>query len=82
MKKIFIIILNVFLFSTVNAENLNIYVQKAIKNNLKLNAERKNLETAKQNKIMSRSEFFPSLTISGDQISTTSTNRTDQTGTL
>lgn len=82
MKKIFIIILNVFLFSTVNAENLNIYVQKAIKNNLKLNAERKNLETAKQNKIMSRSEFFPSLTISGDQISTTSTNRTDQTGTI
>ena len=47
MKKIFIIILNVFLFSAVNAENLNIYVQKAIKNNLKLNAERKNLETAK-----------------------------------
>ena len=82
MKKIFIIILNVFLFSAVNAENLNIYVQKAIKNNLKLNAERKNLETAKQNKIISRSEFFPSLTISGDQISTTSTNRTDQTGTI
>ena len=82
MKKIFIIILNFFLFSTVNAENLNIYVQKAIKNNLKLNAERKNLETAKQNKIISRSEFFPSLTISGDQISTTSTNRTNQTGTI
>ena len=41
----------------------------------------KNLESAKQNKNISRSEFLPSITISGDQTSTTSTNRTNQSGT-
>ena len=49
-------------------------------NNLKLNAERKNFESAKQNKNISRSEFLPSITLSGDQTSTTSTNRTNQSG--
>ena len=50
-------------------------------NNLQLNAERKSLEAAKQNVIISRSEFLPSITISGNQTSTTSTNRTNQSGT-
>ena len=35
---------------------------------------------AKQNKIISRSEFFPNLTISGNQTSTNSTKRTNQNG--
>ena len=46
-----------------------------------LSAERKSLEAAKQNVIISRSEFLPSITISGNQTSTTSTNRTNQSGT-
>ena len=61
-------------------EDLRFYINKAINNNLKLNAERKNFESAKQNKNISRSEFLPSLSISGDQTSTTSTNRKDQNG--
>ena len=62
------------------AEDLKYYINKAINNNLKLNAERKNFESAKQNKNISRSEFLPSLSVSSDQTSTTSTNRRDQNG--
>ncbi len=81
MVKIFITFFCIFIFSNVNAnENLNFYVGKAIKNNLKLNAERKSLESAKQSKNISRSEFLPNITISGDQTSSTSTNRKNQSG--
>ncbi len=81
MKKIIFIILNLFIFSNLVAEeNLKFYVNEAIKNNLKLNAERKNFESAKQEKNISRSEFLPSVTITGDQTSVTSTNRTNQSG--
>ena len=81
MKKI-ILILNFFLTSTLGAEeNFKYFLNKALENNLQLNAERKSLEAAKQNKIISRSEFLPSITISGNQTSTTSTNRTNQSGT-
>ena len=61
-------------------DNLKFYIKKALSNNLQLNAERKNFESAKQSKNISRSEFLPSITISGDQTSTTSTNRTNQSG--
>ena len=82
MKKIIIIIfIKFFLFSYLQAEeNLAIFVEKAIKNNLQLNAERKNLESAKQSKNISRSEFLPNITISGNQTSTKSTNQTNQSG--
>ena len=82
MKKIIIIIfIKFFLFSYLQAEeNLEIFIEKAIKNNLRLNAERKNLESAKQSRNISRSEFLPNLTISGNQTSTTSTNQTNQNG--
>ena len=78
--KIFLFL--IFIYSPLNAEeNLKYFINKAIENNLKLNAERKNLEATKQNKNILRSEFLPSITISGEQNSTTSTNRTDQSGT-
>ena len=81
MKKIIFLIINLFIFDQSFAENnLKYFLKKSIDNNLILNAERKNLESAKQNKNISRSEFLPSITISGDQISTTSTNRTNQNG--
>ena len=81
MKKIIFITVLTFLFLNLNAkENLNYFVNKAIENNLQLNAERKKLESAIQNRNISRSEFLPSVTISGDQTSTTSINRTDQNG--
>ncbi len=68
-------------FSSLYAEdNLKFFIEKALANNLILNAERKNFESAKQNKNISRSEFLPSITLSGDQTSITSTNRIDQNG--
>ena len=80
MKKL-ILILNIFIFSSLNAgENLKFFVKKSIDNNLQLNAQRKSLESSKQEKNISRSEFLPSITISGDQTSTTSTNRTNKNG--
>ena len=81
MKIKIIFIFFSFLFSFLHAEeDLKYFVNKAIDNNLKLSAERKNLEAAKQEKNISRSEFLPNVTISGDQTSTTSTNRINQSG--
>ena len=81
MKKIILILFSILIFSNVQAEdNLKFYIEKALKNNLQLNAERKSLESTKQSKNISRSEFLPSITLSGDQISSTSTNRTNQNG--
>tara|TARA_B100000886_G_scaffold339519_1_gene305220 strand:+ start:6251 stop:7543 length:1293 start_codon:yes stop_codon:yes gene_type:complete len=82
MKKIFIFTIGtLFLFSYLSAEEkLAFFIDKAIKNNLQLNAERKNLESAKQSRNISRSEFLPNIIISGNQTSTTSTNQTNQSG--
>ena len=81
MKKILFLILAIFFSSSLQAnENFTFFLEKAIKNNLKLNAERKNLQSTKQSQNVSKSEFFPNLTISGNQTSTTSTNRTNQNG--
>ena len=82
MKKIFIFTIGtLFLFSYLPAEEkLAFFIDKAIKNNLQLNAERKNLESAKQSRNISRSEFLPNIIISGNQTSTTSTNQTNQSG--
>jgi outer membrane protein len=82
MKKIFLILSLVFIFCNLQAEdNLKFYVEKALKNNFQLNAERKSLESAKQSKNISRSEFLPSVTISKNQTSSTSSNRKNQSGT-
>ena len=81
MKIYFIILFLIFSISNLHAQdNLRFYIEKALANNLQLNAERKSLESAKQSKNISRSEFLPSITISGDQNSSTSTNRTNQNG--
>ena len=81
MIKILIILFNFFLILDLYAkDNIKFFINSAIKNNLQLNAERQKLNSTKQNKIISRSEFLPSLTISGDQTSITSTNRTNQSG--
>ena len=81
MRKLLSIIIYIFYTENLIAnENLKFYLNKSIENNLILDAERKKLESSKQNKNISRSEFLPSITISGDQTSTTSTNKTNQSG--
>ncbi len=81
MKKYLILLFCFFVFNNLQAKNnLKFYIEKALKNNLQLNAERKKLESAKQDKNISRSEFLPSITVSGNQSSSTSTNRKNQSG--
>ena len=82
MKKLILLTFLLFFPNVLKAQdNLKFFIEKALANNLQLNAERKNFESAKQSKNISRSEFLPSITLSGDQTSTTSTNRTNQSGT-
>jgi outer membrane protein len=81
MKKYFFLIFLLFSSNYLQAkDDLKFYIEKALANNLQLNAERKNFESAKQSRNISRSEFLPSITLTGDQTSTTSTNRTNQSG--
>ena len=81
MKKLLLIIALLCFSNYLQAQdNLKFYIEKALTNNLQLNAERKNFESAKQSKNISRSEFLPSITLSSDQTSTTTTNRTNQSG--
>ena len=81
MKKYLLLVLILLSPNCLTAQdNLKFFIEKALANNLQLNAERKNFESAKQSKNISRSEFLPSITLSGDQESTTSINRTNQSG--
>ncbi len=81
MIKYFLIFLLALNFNNLLADNnVLFYVKSALKNNPKINAERENLKAIKQNENISMSEFFPSLTISGSQSSTETSNIIDQSG--
>ena len=81
MKFFLHIILIFFNFNLLVAENnLKFFIDAAFKNNLQLNAERKNQKSIQENINISRSEFLPSLSISGNQTSSQSTNKTNQSG--
>ena len=67
-------------FNTFILANDLIFLESAYKNNPKLKAERENLKATKENINISRSEFLPSITVSGTLDSTQSTNRTNQSG--
>jgi len=81
MKFLLNIILALSFFNVTIAENhLQFFIDSALKNNLKLNAERTNQKSIKQNINISRSEFLPSISLSGDQSSSQSTGKTDYSG--
>ena len=81
MRFLFNIFLILFFFSNASAENhLKFFIDSALKNNLKLNAERKNQKSIKHNVGISRSEFLPSISLSKDQSSSQSTNKTNHSG--
>ena len=81
MKLLINIILILFFFNKVVAENhLQFFLDAAFKNNLELNAERKNQQSIKENINISRSEFLPSVSFSGSQTSSESTSKTNQSG--
>ena len=82
MKKFFFIFIAIIQFNILLADNNVIFfVESALKNNPKINAERENLKAIKQNENISRSEFLPSLTISSSQSSTETSNIINQSGT-
>ena len=82
MKFLLNIIIISFFFTTVVADNnLKFFIDAAFKNNLELNAERKKQKSTRENINISRSEFLPSLSVTGNQTSSESTNRTNQSGT-
>ena len=81
MKFLLNLILVLFFFNGAIAENhLKFFINSALKYNLKLNAERKNQKSIKQNINISRSEFLPSISLSGDQSSSQSSSKTDYSG--
>ncbi len=83
MKYLFYIIFIFLFFRIAHAENdLKFFIESAFKNNLELNAERQNQKSIKQNINISRSEFLPSISLTGDQSSSTSTNKKDPDGSV
>ena len=79
-KKIFIALFFILLSSNVYAEDLLQILSKAFENNSKLNAQRASLEAEKQDVNISRGDFLPSITLSGDAASQKDTNRKNQSG--
>ena len=80
MKKIFFTIILYFFCTNISAQDVIKTLSDAFKNNSKLNAERASLNATKQDINISRVEFFPSVTISGNISSQEDTNRTNQSG--
>ena len=80
MKNIFFIIFFCFFYTNINAQDIIKTLSDAFKNNSKLNAERASLNATKQDVNISRGEFLPSVTISGNISSQEDTNRTNQSG--
>ena len=81
MKKILLTLLLLYPNNSLSDSSLSFYIDKALSNNLKLNAERKAHKANEQEINISRGEFLPNLTISGTQTSSETFNRTDSSGT-
>ena len=80
MKFIIIIILFILKLNSASASEFLTYLESAYKNNPTLNAERENYKAIKENINISRSEFLPSISITGTQNSQQNSNRTNQLG--
>ena len=82
MKKIVLILLSIILF---NGKAFSIPLSKALlqayNENPVLNAERENIEVSREDVKISRSEFLPSITLSGAKSQENTKKLTDGTGT-
>ena len=82
MKKIFLIAFYLIVFMLpVNAATLSDALKQTYQNNLELKAERKNLEVQKEVLNISKSDFFPTLTLSGTKSFEDTNKLTNQDGT-
>ena len=80
MKNILLIVIFCFFYTNIKAQDVVNTLSEAFKNNSKLNAERASLKATKQGVNISRGEFLPSVTISGNISSQEDTGRTNQSG--
>ena len=81
MKKLLIIlILSVFFNTNLFAVTLEEALLETYNNNLELNAERKNIEVSKEILKISKSDFFPTLTITGSKNFENTNKLTNQSG--
>ena len=81
MKQIFIIFFISFLFNTnLLAVTLSEALLEAYKNNPVLNAERENINISQENLNISKSEFLPTITITGTKSREDTTKLTNQSG--
>ena len=81
MKKIFLVFLFTFInFNSVQAISLSDALLEAYNNNPELNAERENLNVSEEDLKISRSEFLPSITISGSKSSEDTDKNTNRSG--
>ena len=82
MKKISLITFCLIVFILpVNAATLSDALRQTYQNNLELKAERKNLEVQKEVLNISKSDFFPTLTLSGTKSFQDTNKLTNQDGT-
>ena len=82
MKKISLITFCLIIFILpVNAATLSDALRQTYQNNLELKAERKNLEVQKEVLNISKSDFFPTLTLSGTKNFEDTNKLTNQNGT-
>ena len=79
-KKIFIVLFYCLIFSQSNADDLMKALSDAYYKNPELNAERENILVSKEDLKISRSEFLPSITITGSKSEQTTDKLTDRTG--
>ncbi len=82
MKKIYLITFYLITFILpANAATLSDALKQTYQNNLELKAERKNLEVQKEVLNISKSDFFPTLTLSGTKSFEDTNKLTNQNGT-
>ena len=82
MKKIFLIVLSVTFFNgNVLAVTLSQALLEAYNENPELNAERENIKVSKEEVKISRSQFLPSITLSGSKSQENTEKLTNRNGT-
>ena len=81
MKKIFIIaITSILYFSNAFAVTLLDALNQTYKNNIQLNAERENIKASEEDINISKSDYMPSLTLSGSKSFEDTNKLTNQSG--
>ena len=81
IKKILLIIVFSFISANAFAISLKEALKIAYKNNPEINAERENLKVSEEDLKISKSEFLPSVTITGTKSEATTKKLTDRDGT-